>query len=376
MFLPRFSSRATVAVIASLSLILGSITIPRLISTVAAADSQQTVVVFVAPMDLALAADIVRPTGLGVVAFYYAATTRRGGYARASATSVDDAAAEYRALESDRSATGSIIGVRLAGLATAQTLASATSAIRSLVAVPSDVDVAVSQDPSTPVRVFARGTRTSRSSRGPGLALIGDNSWAPDHGRIDAANLPTEFFLFFIPINNGQMYHELTWASDADIQQFGEDAYEHDFKLFNDANGGPGQPACTGQGAYWVTRFFGVTWSTTLPADTQPYFDTNVSQSCSSMDFTVGMLRPKNLGAGVTYTITVRARRGTVDSSPLQLAGERIGKICDIALDGVTPWCVAGSHFPSVQFIARGEGVNAPVCRLWTRAPDIPSTPC
>jgi hypothetical protein len=344
-------------------------------ATQAPAITTHTVFVLKQAASLATVVDLVRPLGGKVIAFEHSAPTR-GGYFNHMGAAPDTAAGQYAQFVRDRRALNAVFGVRLAGDFSPASL-SRPDMVAAYASVPATAAVAVSAAGSglalIDALVKAPPNRSSVSSKGPGLAVIGTNTWAPDHGRLDASNVI--FHILdpdLIGIRRGRIDHELIWIDQADINQFGNDAYEHDFKLFTTGNFGL-FGICSGSDNFWV-KHTGIVWETTFPADTKPYFDTNAFDDCNLMDFTVGMFWPKNLAPNVTYTISVAADRGNKDSSVMQLGGELLGKRCDL-----DPFCVgltAAEHKGFVGFIARSEGVSVPSCRLWSRVLGVPSTAC
>lgn len=69
-----------------------------------------------------------------------------------------------------------------------------------------------------------------------------------------------------------QIQHTLIWADRASIDAFGGDAYEHDFKLYNDAIVGGRRPVCLPhqQNDFWAVRD-GAEWDWNFPAQAGPY---------------------------------------------------------------------------------------------------------
>jgi hypothetical protein len=194
----------------------------------------------------------------------------------------------------------------------------------------------------------------------------GSKDWAPLYGSlltIDiGGDLPREF------------QQSLLWEDQASIDAFDADAYEHDLKLYNKGN--PGflmHPACFGwQDNFWAQRE-GILWSTTLPAETSPYFDDlDQSDSCETQDFTVGMLYPQFLEPQVLYSITIEAKAGEEDHSSYGLNAQKLSIICD------SPACVnlpSPLGHPGEGQVLIGETVgNAPECRDWHKGDS--SVPC
>lgn len=179
--------------------------------------------------------------------------------------------------------------------------------------------------------------------------------------------------------------HDLTWENQASIDAFGEEAYEHDLKLFNDANVGPSvggvgtRPLCVpGQGdRFWATR--NGTYETTFPDAAKPYFDTDISDSCKTQDLTIGLYHPDQLVPGERYVIVIRVDAGSEGSSPYALTAQQLERVpgCE------RPICVGTNTLdddPFQPLVGREKG-NAPECRDWRKgeestlcAPDPPPT--
>ena len=104
-------------------------------------------------------------------------------------------------------------------------------------------------------------------------------------------------------------------------------AYEHDIKLHDpDYNGSRRHPFCKGQ-RWWAKRD-PVDWYTNYPDDANPYFDTNVGDSCRLLDFTIGLEYPLELEEGKRYQTRIVARVGGRDHSPYQLYGQKLARNC------------------------------------------------
>jgi len=373
---------ASAALTLSLAIVPG--TRPGSSASSTAAD-QHTVFVLARPISLAQVADLIRPTGSNVIAFDHTGRTR-GGYLSPNGLPLDTAVKDYRAGVADQASLAHVFAFRITGAIDTSALAASVVPIAAAATIPSGATVAVSLPgvaarPIDIVRIGQRGRTQAVGGRPRGLAVLGATDWAPAFGKLHAFNLPTEcLFVFggvcFFGTDKGRMYHELTWTSQADIDEFGDDTYEHDFKLFSSDTGGIAGVACFGGDHFWVQRSQSLRWESTLPDSTKPYFDSDFLDQCNWKDFTVGMHWPKFLAPNVTYTVTVTADRGTQPSTPLQLAGERLRKFANCDVD---PNCVAitpGSHVGTSFFIAQNEGISAPTCRLWTRTLGELSTPC
>lgn len=167
----------------------------------------------------------------------------------------------------------------------------------------------------------------------------------------------------------------MTWTSQASIDDFRRrfrpnDAYEHDFKLYNNRNAEFAvHPFCfSDTNNFWATRS-GITWDTNF-GSAKPYFDTDDSDPCRQQDFTIGLYHPTNLSPNVRYLTTIRTRAGNQSSSRYTLSAQKLVKICD-----VSPFCVGtipntGASQPLIG-ITRGV---APGCRVWRKGQE--SRPC
>jgi len=145
---------------------------------------------------------------------------------------------------------------------------------------------------------------------------------------------------------------------------FGDDVYEHDFKLFNADNRLPGWPACFGEADnFWATAD-GIAWSTSFPASSDPYIDNSrESDSCEELDLTVGAFHPKRFAAGVTYDIVVQTDPGTHEWSVFALAGQSLNNNCP---GFNSPNCVNLDQDGEGQpMVGAGVGARVPGCRAW-----------
>lgn len=165
----------------------------------------------------------------------------------------------------------------------------------------------------------------------------------------------------------------MTWGSQASINEFIGESYEHDFKLRNTANHGFPfiRPGCVPgeNNNFWATRD-GKWYRTTYPKAAKPYFDTDYSDSCELQDFTIGVYFPLKLTAGKKYETIVRTRAGENNSSEYQLAGERLKRDCSSS-----PFCVGVRPRPEKAqvFVGFTKG-SAPECRRWRKGRS--SRPC
>lgn len=311
-------------------------------------------------------------TGAGLVALEHYGQTR-GGFWNRGRLAPTDAVSLYGAQLSVEPSTVSVFAVRLEGSLPEAALSGLP--VHAHAVVPAAATVAVAPAGARVRSIDVMHGRVSRSSGGPGLASIpAEHRFAPQFGKLAADQITVPFLLFFTR-DYARFHHELLWESQSDIDSVGNDSYEHDVKLFDESlppPAGPGRPLC-GAGRFWAEST-SETWETTFPPETKPYRDVSTLDPCSWEDFTIGMFWPKHLQPNVTYTILMTTDRGDANASPVQLIGERIGK------DGPpncweSPWCGL-THVAAVFFIAKGEGVQVPTCRTWSRTPSEPSQPC
>ncbi len=168
------------------------------------------------------------------------------------------------------------------------------------------------------------------------------------------------------------IHHELEWNPEA-IAEFGERAYEHDFRLYNPADVDPTykRPACLNAAAmddFWADRGNGV-FDTTFPAAAIPYFDTETDDPCNEMDLTVGVYRPAALMPAKRYEIDVLAEAGDTLDSPFQVQAQALSKDCE----ELTPWCYGLEGAGDIEndylpLIPKAGGTAVPGCREWTQS--------
>lgn len=195
--------------------------------------------------------------------------------------------------------------------------------------------------------------------------------WGPQTGRVETKDGPT------VPATEDDdarerrlMTHELTWADQASIDDFGpRTAYEHDFKLINRGNNGPSRdgvgtsPLC----APWQSNNFwasgeNVTFTTNIPDEVKTYLDTSALDPCQERDFTVGLYHPNKLKPATLYRIDVLADKGDFDKSPYRLQGQRLQKTtegCEFE------WCVGVTPGGANQQLVGDTKGAAPECRRW-----------
>lgn len=164
---------------------------------------------------------------------------------------------------------------------------------------------------------------------------------------------------------------EMTWDSQESIDAFGENAYEHDMKLFNRGNIALIRPLCfPGQSNnFWATRG-GLTFITNYTPEQKPYLDTDVSDSCETQDLTIGLYHPNQLVPGRQYETSIVTDAGDTTTSKYALVAQTLPKACDF-----NPFCVGTipRGGDSELLIGEQRGV-APECRTWEKGQ--PSSPC
>lgn len=346
--------------------------------TAVAVPTEQTVVVLSSPLGLSAAGRAIGKISPSVLALEQASPIR-GGFVAHFPMPIADAVAHYRAdYASRRSGEPEIFAVRVPGNVP-RSVVEAAMPTASYGVAPISATI-VMTPASHGARIVAFRRSASRAMpRPPGLLSPDPTTrpWAPTRGKINAYNTTSAPYLIVFTSERGEMDHELTWDTQAEIDAFGDYAYEHDFKIWNDSNWSlPTRPFCplAQNDAFWVKRspITFESWEASFPAATEPYVDTDVSDTCQTQDFTVGLLAPRNLSPGVVYTIRVIALRGVEPSSPMTLIGQVITKLpgCGDAFAAC-----AVNAVDSTFFVARGES-NAPGCRLWTKTFGQPSTPC
>jgi hypothetical protein len=138
--------------------------------------------------------------------------------------------------------------------------------------------------------------------------------------------------------------------------------YEHDFKLIDpDYSGHSSHPACRNEKERFWARHRGRSWSTDFPAHSHPYFDTNLSDSCRYLDFTVGIKFPLDLTPKKTYHINIRARKGDQRYSRYQLSAEMTTRYCG----GDPTYC--SDSFDRQQLAGPRTDVRTMECRRWRK---------
>lgn len=214
--------------------------------------------------------------------------------------------------------------------------------------------------------------------------------FVPVRGRTETTNIAN---------NRRMIVHSLSWEDQNSINDFESNAaYEHDFKLFNSGNLSSLRPFCLpGQSNnFWADRANPTrtnsptagrtTWdSTNFPSNVGLYFDTDVSDSCETLDLTIGLYHPRLLSPAVQYGITIVTDAGDENSSSYSLNAQKLERICDsspncVGLSGSLDYISSGARErlgvginKGQLLIGRQRGV-APECRTWIKGMD--SQPC
>jgi hypothetical protein len=134
---------------------------------------------------------------------------------------------------------------------------------------------------------------------------------------------------------------------------------------------------------FYAYREDGVLWSTNMPDDAWPYFDTDVSDECGIEDLSIGVVRPERLddglaeGQAVDYFFTVEAGHGSPDSGDFALRAQRLDRESDFTCGIIGHQNCTGLTFDDQDggFILRTEGetipgITMPTCFAWHWPPD------
>lgn len=340
-----------------------ALTIASGAATASSAMADQTVFEMVTPVPLDEVVSVLSSADLRVAEFRHSGLSE-GGYALGNDT-LSEAVAAYREeyAELHDGAQPQISGLTLEGSVAAEALGPLATNIKAAHGVATTTEQPSSQTSTQDAPEAAPADEPT-----VGITAAG-KLWSPTFGTSSSANVSGS--------RPRRVRQTMTWTSRASLDDFRrrflpDDAYEHDYKLFNNSNPGFPQkhPFCFGSNAnFWANRS-GLTWDTNFPSAAKPYFDTDDSDSCRTQDFTIGLYHPTNLSPNVRYLTTIRTRAGNKSSSPYALTAQKLLKICDFS-----PFCVGtiprtGDSQPLVG-VSRG---TAPGCRLWRKGED--SRPC
>jgi hypothetical protein len=339
-----------------------------------AATTEHTVVVLDTPRPLSELTRTLANARPRVVALEHTGSTR-GGFVAAASLSMRESLTHYAEGLGSSAADAVVFAMRLEGRISSGELGIGVSA-EAFVPANAAVVVAPPSLGAPLIQILERRTAERRDTVHRLAVISPSKKWMPQSGRVNAFEIParTECFLFVFncrAIPRGEIDHHLTWASADDIAAFGNDAYEHDLKLWNTTSPSFCLPFDSRTNDFWLTRSQ-LIWTTTLPAASKPYLDTAALDDCTQMDLTIGIMWPKNVQPNVTYAITVVADRGDTTTSSYTLEGQRVTKVgdwCDFS-----EWCpIAVNDWQLV--VQQSDGV-APGCRDWRKDQQPSSAPC
>lgn len=284
------------------SLILASFILPATahpviaqeIDTAIVSNQAHTAVVLPEPVPLSEAAAILANLELPVIELQHIGGGWGGAFYNAP-TSPEAALVRY-SNELRRSKTSAhIYGFRLAGVLTQNPPAGSVVSRVPRNAITALSPLGTTNDPIRIIRPVRQRDEhlPDQSTNAPDARL-----WTPAVGRTTAYTTNSV-------TNPRQITHLLSWSSRDSLDAFGEDAYEHDFKLFNESN--PASILCDQAEAarFWARRSDGRPGDssdiviTNFPVESLPYYDTDASDDCRYKDFTVGLFEPTRLQAAV-----------------------------------------------------------------------------
>lgn len=180
--------------------------------------------------------------------------------------------------------------------------------------------------------------------------------------------------------------HDLVWTPAALASFDGADrAYEHDFKTFSPGRIGT-RPACLNpfsEDNFYAYRT-GLIWASTIPGRAAPYLDTDVSDSCSIADLTVGIGYPEKLddglaaGTAVAHRIAIDTKRGSRDEGSFDLVAqsldrqaascERFPRQLIYLCIGINAGLTRGAPIIRTDGV-RIPGIKLPACVVWKWLP-------
>ncbi len=296
-----------------------------------------------APVPLTQVVDALRPLGRHPVSFIHTGA-REGGHVTQGLT-VDQAAATYR----EQYATVLSGEPQVASFTVEGQIQ--TAAVGSL-----------SQSVIQRREVDPVGTRTMPAAST--AAAAADETPFPAFGQ----TLTTDF-----PAGRRKILNDMTWDTQASINAFGGEAYEHNFVLFNRSLSGRVRPFCHSgeENEFWAKRS-GATLLTNFPKAAKPYIDTDFADTCQEQDLTVGLYHPTRLLPGVLYRTELIVNTGTKTNSPYELTATKVEKACDFNV-----FCVGTNNLdddPDDLLVGEARGL-APGCRSWGKG-EVESTPC
>jgi hypothetical protein len=235
----------------------------------------------------------------------------------------------------------------------------------------------------------------SRAAQSPAAAAAVDDRrvfW-PSLGQLDTEEFDIEIdrdWWFDETKHRVLFTHDVVWF-DGVLDGFSDPnkAYEHDLKVYGNGGIVGTRPFCfarpwTGwNDVFYAYREDGVLWSTNMPDDAWPYFDTDVSDECGIEDLSIGVVRPERLddglaeGQAVDYFFTVEAGHGSPDSGDFALRAQRLDREGDFTCGIIGHQNCTGltSGDQDGGFILRTEGetipgITLPACFAWDWPPD------
>jgi WD40 repeat protein len=294
-----------------------------------------------------------------VVTFDHYGPTRGGFFSEGLALShaVDVYRSAYARLHPKQSEPR-VFAFRADGFLTAEDLGTLADSVVARRQVPDWAVVSVSPPGTTdsPIEPLYSQAGTDSSDTAASANGSKEYPWMSDEGTLDAQ------------VGSGglrSIRHTLMWNSQADIDAFEEDVYEHDLKLFNDGIVGL-RPACdpARENDFWATRDYFV-WDSNFPVESGPYSDTEVSDECSIMDLTVGVYHPTALNASTAYEISLETSGAEhIRRSPISLSAQRLPNNCPFKPD--LQACINLSlNGISEGLITRGAGCTVPGLHGW-----------
>ncbi|HWB71231.1 MAG TPA: MopE-related protein [Egibacteraceae bacterium] len=215
----------------------------------------------------------------------------------------------------------------------------------------------------------------------------------PSFGQLDTSEFEIDInrrWWFDETKHRVEFTHDVVWF-DGVLDGFSDPnkAYEHDFKVFGDGGIVGTRPYCFSlpftrwSDVFYAYREDGVLWTTNIPDDAWPYFDTDVSDECGTEDLSIGVVRPERMddgladGQAVDYFFTVEAGRGDPDTGDFALRAQRLDRASDFTCGVIGHQNCTGLTFAPQDggFILRtaGEtlpGITLPTCFTWHWPPD------
>lgn len=217
------------------------------------------------------------------------------------------------------------------------------SASPSVDELPAGLMAQAARDTRAKQAVLARqGVPTPNPHLAPGdlEPLAKQHPWSPLQGQMQAwdTELPPESDY------PRKFRHNLTWASQDDLDAFGDDfGYEHNMSLYNEEDISDwtrpychpfdwNEPYENFWAAWdpWAFKWNAVKWGGNVPGEAVPYWDwDDTTDSCQKLDFTIGIGYPRNLRPQVGYSVWIHALRGDQSSTPYDLGAQKLSNDCN-----------------------------------------------